>query len=391
MDFNKFSDAIQNIEQHLTQLKKLSQLSDLSQQQLTFALVQIEQNLEELQKFEEQMHLFKNREELLDIVVSNAPIVLYGLDKHGTFTLAVGKGLEAIGEEECDVVGHSIYERYRDYPKILEIIRKQLSGKAEDELWLSDLGFAIYENRTTVLRNNKGEVLGLIGVATDITERHQKELLLQNSLKEKEVLLQEVHHRVKNNLQIAYSLLDLQITSNKNPEVQECLMSSKNRIRIMAFVHEEIYREKNFEKINILNYLEGLTNYLFQIYTPNKLINLKLNIEKIHLDITTAICCGMIVNELLTNALKYAFSKKTEGTIHLLLSFDYGKDLHYCTLRVEDDGDGIPDEFELNSNNEQTQVLGLKLVKSLVSQLEGTLEITCNQGTKFRIVFPVSV
>jgi two-component sensor histidine kinase len=177
------------------------------------------------------------------------------------------------------------------------------------------------------------------------------------------------------------SLLDLQSQHIEEPATLELFRESCNRIRAMALVHETLYKFKDFAKIKFAEYIENLTSYLFAAYIKNvENINLELDIDEVTLKLDTAIPCGLIINELVSNALKYAFPNKSHGTIYITLHFD--GDAHY-TLTVRDDGIGLPPNLEIKNVNS----LGLKLVEVLAKQLEGTLQVNSRFGTEFSLRF----
>jgi two-component sensor histidine kinase len=220
-----------------------------------------------------------------------------------------------------------------------------------------------------------------VSVGIDITQRKLAEAQIQASLREKEVLLQEIHHRVKNNLQVISSLLDLQSQQITEQGTLEVFRESQNRVKSMALVHEKLYQSKDFARINFAEYTESLTNHLFKAYDlkPGK-ITLELDIDEVILNIDTAIPCGLIINELVSNALKYAFPKNTSGTIRIALHSDADKKF---ILIVEDNGVGLPIDWDLKT----AKSLGFQLVNVLTKQLKGKIEIDPSVGSKFRVIF----
>jgi PAS domain S-box-containing protein len=223
----------------------------------------------------------------------------------------------------------------------------------------------------------------ILGAAVDITDRKQSQQL-QASLKEKEVLLKEIHHRVKNNLQIVYSMLRLQSRQTKDSQTVEVLLESRNRVKSIALVHEKLYRSDDLAKIDFAQYIHSLAAHLFSSYkVDSAAITLDTQIEPIALDIDQAVPCGLIINELVSNALKYAFPNHTEGIIKIILHTD---EKSYITLIVQDNGIGIPASLKL----EQINSLGLQLVQDFVDQLEGTIQVDRHAGTRFKISFPGS-
>ena len=205
---------------------------------------------------------------------------------------------------------------------------------------------------------------------------------LKSSLEEKEVLLKEIHHRVKNNLQVISSLFSLQANYTADPQVLEVLQDSQHRVRSMALIHEKLYRSENLARIDFSDYINDLASTLFRTYNAaQKQITLHLNASRLILELEQAIPCGLIVNELISNALKHAFPDGQPGQIQIGLCAD---EPDCITLIVEDDGVGLPADFDFY----QTDSLGLTLVTSLTAQLDGSIDLTQSRGTKFAINFP---
>jgi two-component sensor histidine kinase/PAS domain-containing protein len=215
-------------------------------------------------------------------------------------------------------------------------------------------------------------------------ETKKAEEQLKSSLKEKSVLLQEVHHRVKNNLQVISSLLNMQARLIEDPAVLKIFEDSRNRIRAMALIHEKIYGADDLSSIRFDDYLKTLTYTLFQSYsTDGKRIQLDIQIEEMSLDIGKAVPVGLITNELISNALKYAFPETNKGTIQIKLQKVSDRTV---ALEIKDDGVGLPAELDYRT----TDSLGLRLTNLLVRQLSGTIAlIPQDSGTAFRIVFPL--
>ena len=257
--------------------------------------------------------------------------------------------------------------------------------------WIRPDGKENYIEYTAARLNIEGSTF-TVGIDHDITDRKRAEEHLQASLKEKEVLLKEIHHRVKNNLQIICSLLDLQADSVEDEQTLEIFKESKNRIRTMALVHEYLYQSKDLARIDFAEYIPDLANYSFRSYQSyTDTIQLRINIEDgISLDIDKAIPCGLILNELVSNSLKYAFpagaqshpeNRGREGEIRIDLRSDKDNE---CTFIVSDNGVGFPKDLDFRN----TESLGLQLVVSLVDQLDGTIELDRSGGTTFKITFP---
>jgi PAS domain S-box-containing protein len=226
-----------------------------------------------------------------------------------------------------------------------------------------------------------GTLLGYIGSVMDISERKRAEEELQASVREKEVLLKEVHHRVKNNLQLVASLLHLQSDQLKDPEDQALFEDIQNRVRSMALIHESLYHTGDFAHFNFARYVGNLSTHLFQAYrAETSHICLHTELEEVAFDVDTAVPCGLILNELLTNALKYAFPDGRTGDIHIGLRDEAG----HVTLRVHDTGIGFPEGLDFR----HTEPLGLQLVGMLTEQLGGTITLARERGTTFAVTFP---
>jgi PAS domain S-box-containing protein len=219
-----------------------------------------------------------------------------------------------------------------------------------------------------------------IAIARDIKDRRQTEARLRTSLQEKEVMLKEIHHRVKNNLQVISSLLSIQSTYLADPRDAQNFQESRDRIRTMALVHEKLYQSDDLASVDFGPYVERLTANLFRSYTGNGgRIGLHVDVKDVRFDADRAIPCGLIVNELVTNALKYAFPGGRNGTITVAVHHDDD----YYLLTVSDDGVGMRADFDLA----ETESLGLQLVNMLASQLDGTVSMDTTKGTKFTIRF----
>jgi PAS domain S-box-containing protein len=218
-------------------------------------------------------------------------------------------------------------------------------------------------------------------IIRDITERKRAEEQIQASLKEKEVLLKEIHHRVKNNLQIISSLLYLQAGKTVDPGAIRALKDSQNRVRSIALVHESLYQSSNLAGIQIGEYTRGVASNLLESYGGrDRPVRLTVRMGAIRLSINAAIPCGLIINELVSNSLKHAFPEGREGEIRIQLA---RTDTGSLALTVSDDGIGIPEHVDFRSSPS----LGLTLVSSLVAQLGGTIELDRRDGTTFTITF----
>ncbi len=233
----------------------------------------------------------------------------------------------------------------------------------------------------TELRRAEEELINCRAHLEEMVDERTRELIIL--LQEKETLLQEVHHRVKNNLQVISSLLLLQASSIKDKSILNIFNESRSRIKSIAMVHEKLYQSKNFSRIDFPKYMKDLSFHLISTYRINSShISLNIKSDDIILNIKQAIPCGLIINELISNSLKYAFPQG-EGTI--LVEF-YLEDGNKLILIVSDNGTGLPEDFNL----ENISTLGMELVVNLTEQLHGHIEINRNGGTSFKISFPYS-
>lgn len=250
------------------------------------------------------------------------------------------------------------------------------------------------------LTQNFNEMLGQIEqrestLQREIKERIEIETRISGSLAEKEVLLKEIHHRVKNNLQVISSLIYLQSKKIVESETQLLFQECQNRVKSMALIHEELYGSENFSEIDFGKYISNLLSHLIANYQVNPSdINLKVNINDVCLTIETAVPCGLIINEIISNSLKYAFPEaemthrgsNPEICVDLYQGTDIDQstaDQSGYTLMVSDNGVGIPE----NINIYETDSLGIKLITVLVRQLNGTINFTRDNGTTYHIVF----
>ena len=214
----------------------------------------------------------------------------------------------------------------------------------------------------------------------EVTERKKEHKKVIEALKEKEVLLKEIHHRVKNNMQVISSILNLQSRHIKDKHALKMFEDSQDRIKSMVLVHEKLYESENLAGIDFAEYIRSMTSYLFSLYRIGQAIGLNIDIKDVLLDVNTAIPCGLIINELISNSLKYAFPENIVGEICIQLFSD--KDDKF-TLIVKDNGIGFPKDLDFR----ETESLGMQLVIMLVEQLEGTIELDKTKGTTFTITF----
>lgn len=259
-------------------------------------------------------------------------------------------------------------------------IVQQKSLRMEYRWKCADGKYRWFIDRATTLYDENDQPLEAIGVWIDITDRKVAEDMVKASLHEKEIMLKEIHHRVKNNLQIISSLLNLQSQQIKDEKALEAFLESRNRVHSMALVHDKLYRSEDLAKVDFKGYIESMAQSLFRTYNTIGNISLDVQIQNISLAIDTAIPCGLMMNELISNSLKHAFPDNRKGKI--TIKFQASKD-HSYKLQFIDDGIGIPPHVDFNN----LTTFGIRLIQVLVEQLDGDLKIRRKNGTQVTISF----
>jgi two-component sensor histidine kinase len=285
-----------------------------------------------------------------------------------------------MGQHVSDVIGQSVEQVWPDLAAQVESTRGKPVPSSEITLGQGDLR-RTFDAHVSPLSDWRGHMVSHVVVLREITERKRAEEQIKASLKEKEVLLREIHHRVKNNLQVICSLLSLQADHIKDRRAAEVFRDGQSRIRSMGLVHEALYRSQDLARIDFAAYIQSLVSNLFHSYnTDSTKIRLTTDVSDVSLSVNTAIPCGLIINELVSNSLKHAFPDGRQGDIHVALALD--GDGRF-TLMVSDNGIGYPDGMDfLNASS-----LGLQLVTTLAQQLEGTMDIGGSDGAVFKITF----
>lgn len=345
--------------------------------------------------------ILREREARLDTIVYNSPIPLFviGIDHK---ILCWSKALEEYsGIKSREIMGtdrhwQPFYENER--PCIADILvdgteehfdryynekyrrSKHTDGAFEIVAYVRKTGKWLHATAVAI-RDEAGRTIGAIEIFEDVTDLKKAEARIQASLQEKEAMLREIHHRVKNNLQIVSSMLNLQSLSITDQGTREIFRESQTRVRSMALIHEKLYRSEDFARINMAEYLSGLAASLYMSYTtaPGQ-IELQTDLEEIFFGVDVAIPCGLIVNELITNSLKYAFPGGRSGTIRVGLRS--GRDGRVC-IQISDDGVGLPEGLDIGD----PPTLGLQLVQALIQQLDGLLEVDSAAGVTFAFSF----
>ena len=278
-------------------------------------------------------------------------------------------------EEIEDLNISSLYKNLDDRNIVLENLNNY--GKLEEyEVEMVKKNGDILNILASTTKN--GETIS--GMIMDITDKRKAENEIKRSLKVKDMLLKEIHHRVKNNLMVISSLLSLQSSYIKDEASKSVFRDSQNRARSMALIHELLYQSNDLKSINFGSYINKLTNELYSIYvTDSNMIKLDMDIDDVMIDINTAIPLGLIVNELVSNSMKHAFPNNKDGKIDIKLKLSDGN----YSMIISDNGVGFPKDYNIQNSNS----LGLKIVNSLTEQIDGEIKIEGINGTTFIINF----
>jgi len=326
-----------------------------------------------------------------NLVVENSPVVLFRWKAEpGWPVVLVSKNITQFGYDPEELLSGTLAFSSIIHPGDRERVAREVEvyaargvdrfeqeyrilGKGGRVCWVSD--------QTIAERNGEGQITHYQGIVIDISERKHAEECIKASLAEKEVLLKEIHHRVKNNLQVVSSLLYLQSQKLQDPQARSLFVESQNRICSMALAHEQLYQSQNLSDISLIDYVQSLVSHVQQAYMETEsLLACRVVVDEIEIDIERVVPCGLLITELLSNAFKHAFPDGRCGTIEIQVTKKNGR----IRLSVADDGIGLPETLDYV----EAQTLGLQLVLALVEQLDGDLSVDRDGGTRFTISFP---
>jgi len=368
--FNKMAEDVAGFKRDLLEANEQLK-SDIEKRKMTEeALVASEQRLRALLDAIPDMILFKDTEGC-HLLANKAATDAFGGPENllgkTVEDLLPPNSAEACRENDEEVMrSHQLYRSEESMP-----------DKQGNEMTIDTIRVPLYDSQKNPT--------GLVVIVRDITEKKQAEESLLASLREKEVLLREIHHRVKNNLTVIISLLRLHSNKIESEDLRNIFIESQNRIRAMALVHEKLYSERKLSEVNFESYVRKLASDICgSLKVSRSLLKTDFEIENIFLDTDTLIPCGLIINELITNALKHAFADQDSPEINIgLTTLENGR----LKLSVADNGSGIPAEIDIHN----CESLGLLIVKSLVEQIHGNMDVIADGGTRFDIYFPKEV
>ena len=321
-------------------------------------------------------------------LIRTSPDAITVMDLDGGITYVSDQTLQIHGyEKKEDLLGKSAFDliaaedRVKARLNVQQTIKQGLVTNVEYRFLHQDGSRFIGELNASIIRDSDDLPYMLITTTRDITEKKRAEEELRKSLDDKDLLLQEIHHRVKNNLQVISSLLDmtdLQITDSK---CRDLITNARAKIQTMTFIHSQLYQSDRYGRIEMGTHVRELINYLTILYGTREKIKTHVRINKVYLPLTQAIPCALVLNELISNAFKHAFASLKKGTVEVKMELT---DDDRVKIRVRDDGIGMDENFDL----QETSSLGLKLVRNLVEkQLKGTIRIQKDRFTEFFIQF----
>ena len=354
--------------------------------ELTNANIQLKKEISERMEAEKVLQEQRNQ---LKTIFAVSPDFLVLMDRNFVYQAVNPAFCQFMGKKEDELIGKTDFEVFpRDKAEIyrqsdievmesgkLHILERHVTSADGKKKWLQVAKAPILDPT--------GKFIGILVSVRDITKLKKMEAQIKASLREKEVLLKEIHHRVKNNLQTIVSLLNLQAGYSKDKQVLEVFKNSQERVRAMALIHEKLYESRDLSQIDFQEYIHSLVAHLFESYSLRPdIVQLKMKIENVALDIDTAIPLGLLINELVSNSLKHAFPQNRKGELRVHLSQSEDEEYDY-TLIIEDNGVG----FSGGTDFQDSKTLGMVLISSLVKKLKGIMDIGRKNGTRFTIKF----
>jgi PAS domain S-box-containing protein len=354
--------------------------------ELTLSVEELEREITERKQVEKAL---RASEEQYQNLYDYAPDMYFTIVRDGTITSVNQFGAQYLGYRKEELMGRPVWivihkdDVAQVQRNVIEIFRHRFEKSELEFRKVRKDGSTLWvHERTQLVFDTGGGPSELRIICRDITERKLSQEKVKASLKEKKVLLSEIHHRVKNNMQVISSMLYLQSKYIREKKYLDIFKDSQYRIKSMALVHEKLYKSKDLAHINFKDYVRSLTESLFRSYgVSTSKIALKINADDISLGIDTAIPCGLILSEIVSNSLKYAFPEGRQGEIEITFR---SHDENEVELTVRDNGVGIPGDIDFRN----AESLGLQVIVNLTEhQLQGEIELHRAKGTKFEIKF----
>jgi len=337
----------------------------------------------------------RESEERYQILAKISPVGIFRADKNGATTYVNPMWCQISGLSEAKAMGDGwLGAVHPDDRESLskgwqETIRLQKPSLADYRFLRPDGTVAWVMGHASPEMNLENQIVGYVGTITDISERKRAEEAIRASLLGKEILLKEVHHRVKNNLMSVIGLIKMQETKANNEMFNALLLELEGRVRSMALVHENLYKSKDLARIDLQNYIETLTAHIRAQFGAELDIRFRVQAVEVEVDLDFAIPCGLILNELIANAYKHAFpgGKPRSGAGNCEIAVTVKHEGGVLTLTVADNGVGLP----AGTNWENPETLGLRLIKMLSQQLNGSIDLDRTRGTTFHLHFAHSI
>lgn len=327
-------------------------------------------------------------EEKYRVLVNNSFDIIYKVNSDRIITFASPSWTVILGHDVSEVIGklYTDFVHPDDAKACEESIRKILSSSerqsdVEYRVRHIDGSWRFHASSAVPVIDESGKFTSFVGIAKDITDRKNAEMEVKKLLSEKELLLKEVHHRIKNNMGTISGLLYLQKDTVKNEEASNALRDARSRVQSMMVIYDKLYRSDDFRSISANDYLSNLVKEVSSTFAGGLDVGIEMNIEDLILDSDVLFPVGIIVNELLSNAYKYAFTVKKSGTIRILFA---RKSDRLIEIVFHDNGTGLPDDVLSG----KSAGFGMNLVKLLIKQINGNLQIARNYGTEYIISFP---
>jgi PAS domain S-box-containing protein len=317
--------------------------------------------------------------------------MILSLNKVGEIELINQKGLEILEYSRDEILGKSWFDTCiskEDVSQVKDVFQKIILGKAEfvkhfeNEVITKNGEKKIISWYNTLLRDKKGKIDSILSSGMDITERIEFETKIINNLKEKDILLRELYHRTKNNMQVITSMLSMQARKSDNDEIRSLFKEVNNRIRSMSLVHQKLYESQDLSRINLKDYIQDLVKLLAQTYSlSSNNITFKFELEDLFIMIDTAVPLGLIINELISNVFKHAFPDEAKGILNIHL---YKEDNNKINIVIKDNGIGIPIGLDLRKND----TMGLRTMFILAEhQLKGNVTYESKNGLQWHIAY----